>query len=108
MARAFEEAFVARGMAVDMALHDEPASDGGHIVHVHYLLETREVTPDGFSGVVREWGHKASLSEWRMEWEARLELALEHADMLERAAGLEMHRDEAAAQSLAREEVLEL
>ena len=44
------EAFVARGMAVDMAIHDAPASDGGRNVHVHYLLATREVTPEGFGG----------------------------------------------------------
>jgi hypothetical protein len=80
-------------MAVDMALHDSPASDGGRNVHVHYLLATRAVTPDGFGGVARAWGDKALLAEWRTEWEAGLERALERAGMLERAMELEVNRD---------------
>ena len=88
-----EEAFVARGMAVDMALHDSPASDGERNVHVHYLLATREVTPDGFGGVARDWGHKALLAEWRMAWEAGLERALERAGGLEWAVEWEVSRD---------------
>jgi ATP-dependent exoDNAse (exonuclease V) alpha subunit len=72
------EAFVARGMAVDMAIHDTPASDGGRNAHVHYLVATREVTQDGFGAVNREWARPSLLREWRLEWEAAMEAALEH------------------------------
>ena len=79
MARDFaEEAFLARGMAVDMAIHDAPASDGGRNAHVHYLVATREVTPDGFGAVNREWarGFAAGASGgWngRLRWRPALE-----------------------------------
>src|SRR5688572_12007599 len=50
---------------------------GGRNAHVHYLLATREVTQDGFGAVNREWARPALLREWRMEWQASMELALE-------------------------------
>jgi hypothetical protein len=77
------EAFVARGMAVDLAIHDAPASDGGRNAHAHYLVATREVTPDGFGAVNREWARPALLREWRLEWEAAMEAALERTGALE-------------------------
>ena len=83
------EAFVARGMAVDMAIHDAPASDGGRNAHVHYLVATREVTPDGFGGVNREWARAEVLREWRMEWEAAADLAMERAGVMERETAAE-------------------
>jgi ATP-dependent exoDNAse (exonuclease V) alpha subunit len=83
------EAFVARGMAVDLAIHDAPASDGGRNAHVHYLLATREVTQDGFGAVNREWARPALLREWRMEWQASMELALERTEALEHGAAAE-------------------
>jgi hypothetical protein len=43
--------------------------------------------------MARAWGHKALLAEWRMEWEAGLERALERAGGLERAAEFEVSRD---------------
>ena len=90
MARDFAaEAFVARGMAVDMAIHDAPASDGGRNAHVHYLVATREVTPDGFGGVNREWARAEVLREWRMEWEAAADLAMERAGVMERETAAE-------------------
>jgi ATP-dependent exoDNAse (exonuclease V) alpha subunit len=83
------EAFVARGMAVDLAIHDAPASDGGRNAHVHYLVATREVTPEGFGAVNREWARAEVLREWRMEWEAAADLAMERAGVMERAAAAE-------------------
>jgi hypothetical protein len=54
------------------------------------------VAPDGFGGVAREWGHKALLAEWHMEWEAAMERALERSQVTERAAAWDGNRDDTA------------
>jgi hypothetical protein len=55
----------------------------------HYLVATREVTPDGFGAVNREWARAEVLREWRMEWEAAAEVTLERTGVLEREAAAE-------------------
>jgi ATP-dependent exoDNAse (exonuclease V) alpha subunit len=91
LAREFAaEAFVARGMAVDLAIHDAPASDGGRNAHAHYLVATREVTPEGFGAVNREWARTSLLREWRTEWEAAADLAMERTGVMEREAAAEV------------------
>jgi ATP-dependent exoDNAse (exonuclease V) alpha subunit len=105
-------AFVERGMVVDLAVH-EPVSQRDHEVqpHAHMLLTLREVTPDGFGNKVREWNSRALLQEWREQWAEAVNEALERAGVAERvdhrtlaAQGIdrEPSRSRAAAQDMER------
>lgn len=45
--RAMADAYTSKGHVADFAIHDDGS---GHNPHVHLLLATREITPDGFGG----------------------------------------------------------
>ena len=62
--------FVNHGMCVVAAIHegrnDDPSRNNPH---VHLLLTTRSVTPEGFSPKKsREWDRKANVTLWREQW----------------------------------------
>jgi ATP-dependent exoDNAse (exonuclease V) alpha subunit len=83
LARDFaQEEFVARGMWVDLHMH-EPVSqrDGQVQPHIHALLGLREVTPEGFGNKVRDWNDRALLTEWRAAWAEWTNAALAEAGM---------------------------
>ncbi len=83
LVRAFaKEAFVAKGMVVDLAIH----TDNPENPHAHLLLTTREITAAGFGAKRRDWNSKEQLLEWRERWAA---LTNEHL----RQAGIEVSID---------------
>jgi hypothetical protein len=59
-----KENFVDKGMIADFAIHDK----GNGNPHVHIMLTTRHVTPDGFGKKNRDWDKKAELYKWREKW----------------------------------------
>ena len=83
-----QEQFVARGMVVDLNIHEPLARDGNLQPHMHALLTLREVTPDGFGNKVREWNDRALVSEWREAWAEQTNAALEQAGVAERVSHL--------------------
>jgi len=56
--------FVAKGMVVDLSIHEDDPNNP----HVHVLLTMREVTAEGFGKKVRSWNTKAELLKWREAW----------------------------------------
>ena len=71
--------FVNHGMVADMNYHDKDGTNP----HVHIMLTTRELTPDGFGKKNREWNSKDLLLDWRKKWEEKLNLALKKAGIEE-------------------------
>ncbi|MCL1976742.1 MAG: MobA/MobL family protein [Candidatus Bathyarchaeota archaeon] len=59
-----KENFVAKGMIADFALHDK----GKGNPHAHIMLTLRDVTPDGFGNINRDWSKTAELVSWRENW----------------------------------------
>jgi ATP-dependent exoDNAse (exonuclease V) alpha subunit len=59
------ENFISQGMVVDFAIHEGDHSDNPHI---HILIPTREVQPDGFGAKNRNWNKKECLCLWRENW----------------------------------------
>ncbi len=83
LTRAFaREAFLYKGMVVDLAIH----TDNPENPHAHLLLTTREITVEGFGAKRRDWNGKEQLLEWRERWAA---LTNEHL----RRAGHEIEID---------------
>jgi Ti-type conjugative transfer relaxase TraA len=60
--------FVDKGMVADMALHQDKNENGELQPHVHVMLTTREITPDGFGQKVTDWNRKELLLHWREQW----------------------------------------
>ncbi|MBC3627306.1 MobQ family relaxase [Klebsiella sp. Kpp] len=58
-----KQAFVSKGMIVDLAIHDIDTQP-----HSHIKTTTRELTPEGFGGKVREWDKKETILYWRELW----------------------------------------
>ncbi|MFM9280884.1 MobQ family relaxase [Paenibacillus jiagnxiensis] len=75
-----QEQFVDRGMIADLGVH---LNDPGN-PHVHIMLTTREITPEGFGKKKREWNDRALLQDWREQWSAHANRALERAGIDER------------------------
>lgn len=70
-----QSAFVDRGMVADVALHD--LSSGNP--HAHVMLTMRDVGEEGFGKKNRLWNDRSLLQEWRSEWSAEANQALEQA-----------------------------
>lgn len=69
LVRAFvAEHIVAQGMIADVALHapDKHGDQRNH--HVHIMVTTREVTPDGFGRKVEAWTKPQLVRDWREGW----------------------------------------
>jgi ATP-dependent exoDNAse (exonuclease V) alpha subunit len=77
--------FVARGLAVDFAIHDKPASDGRRQPHVHVLVTLRVLTAHGFAAKKdREtFRNPARLIEFREAWASAVNSALAAAKVHE-------------------------
>jgi len=75
------EEFAALGMVADWSLHDEPDKNQPH---VHVMLTTRELTPEGFGNQVRAWDQKKALYRWREQWAEHANHSLERAGHEER------------------------
>ncbi|NGG41639.1 MobA/MobL family protein, partial [Escherichia coli] len=58
-----QQAFVSKGMIVDLAIHDIDTQP-----HSHIKTTTRELTAEGFGGKVREWDKMDHIMEWRELW----------------------------------------
>ena len=79
---------VAAGMAADVAIHDKIASDGLNNPHVHLLLTTRAVGPDGFTPTKnRAWNTNSWLINLRHAWET---LQNDHLDQAGSGARLDL------------------
>ncbi|MGD0819407.1 MAG: Ti-type conjugative transfer relaxase TraA [Desulfomonilia bacterium] len=85
--------FVDRGMIADICIHKSDKNP-----HVHILLTTREVTPNGFGNKERSWNDRANILIWREEWaniqnrkllESGHDIQVDHRSFEERGIDLE-------------------
>ncbi len=60
--------FVGRGMVADIAMHQPDRGGDQRNFHVHILLTTREVGPDGFGKKNRTWNSREELTAMRAVW----------------------------------------
>lgn len=65
VARELADAYVSRGHAVDLAVHDDGTARNPH---VHLMLATRQVTATGFGGKLRAADHPGFVTEARALW----------------------------------------
>jgi ATP-dependent exoDNAse (exonuclease V) alpha subunit len=64
LAREFiQDQFVLRGMIADFSIHWDEGNP-----HVHVMLSTRQLNPEGFGQKVVAWNSKILLQEWREKW----------------------------------------
>ena len=97
-----QEQLTARGMVVDLAIHDGRARDGGRHPHAHLLLTMRRLDPTnktGFGKKETAWNSRALLQTWRQAWAGHVNRALERAAIPERVdhRTLEAQRQDALA-----------
>lgn len=76
VARAMADAYAALGFVADLAIHEDGT---GHNPHVHILLTTRVVTPDGFGPKIRSADGRQFVTEARALWERIANEALRKA-----------------------------
>jgi hypothetical protein len=60
--------FVGRGMVADIAMHKPDRGGDQRNFHVHILLTTREIGPDGFGKKNRDWNSREELGAMRAAW----------------------------------------
>jgi len=60
--------FVARGMVADIAMHKPDRGGDQRNFHVHILLTTRDIGPEGFGKKNREWNSREELTAMRAAW----------------------------------------
>lgn len=66
VARTMADAYVAQGFVADLSIHEDGT---GHNPHVHILLTTRIITPDGFGPKIRSADGRQFVTEARTLWE---------------------------------------
>lgn len=76
--------FVSRGLIADVAIHNKRSSDGGENPHVHIMLTTRPITPEGFGKKDRDLDKQEILEAWRKSYEAICNRHLEEAGSTQR------------------------
>lgn len=97
------EQFISRGMAADVAIHapQPEKGDSPQNYHAHVMLTLRQATAEGLREIkTREWNSVALLTDWRKEWAACQNQALEHHRHKDRVdhRTLKVQQAEAAAQ----------
>lgn len=65
LARQMADTYTSLGYVVDLAIHDDGTA---HNPHVHLMLTTRLVTPDGFGGKLRDADGKMFVRDARAAW----------------------------------------
>jgi ATP-dependent exoDNAse (exonuclease V) alpha subunit len=60
--------FVRRGMTADIAMHKPDRGGDQRNFHVHILLTTRDIGPDGFGKKNRQWNSREELTAMRAAW----------------------------------------
>lgn len=79
------DAWVARGMVADIAIHAAHAGGDDRNVHAHIMLTMREFDGDRFAArKQRAWNDRALLEQWRETWSGAANRALERAGRAER------------------------
>lgn len=112
LCRTFAEHYAGQGFVADLAIHDDGSA---HNPHVHILLTTRVVEPDGFGGKIRSADGRQFVEEARVLWAKLVNAALESAGLAvsidprsHAAVGIERepthHRGPDAAERRARRE----
>lgn len=76
VAHAMADAYAAQGFVADFAIHDDGTQ---HNPHVHILLTTRVITPEGFGPKIRSADGRQFISEARVTWERIANTALKKA-----------------------------
>jgi Ti-type conjugative transfer relaxase TraA len=95
-----QKEFVSKGMIADIAFHRGHGEAGEEQPHMHVMLTTRSITPDGFGQKVREWNRKEVLLDWRAHWaetcnqrmaELGFDMKIDHRTLEAQGINLEPH-----------------
>jgi len=92
-----QQAFVARGMVADIAIHAPHRQGDSRNFHAHVMLTMREIAGEGFGKKDRTWNETSLIEHWRETWQDAINRALEragHADRVDHRS-LEEQRVEA-------------
>jgi ATP-dependent exoDNAse (exonuclease V) alpha subunit len=73
------QAFVARGMVADIAIHAPHRQGDDRNHHAHVMLTMREIAGDSFGKKDRTWNETSLLEHWRETWQEAVNRALERA-----------------------------
>jgi hypothetical protein len=76
--------FVSLGMVADVAIHAPHRQGDDRNYHAHIMLTMRAPTGDGFGPKARDWNTADRLEQWREDWAACQNRALERAGRPER------------------------
>lgn len=76
VARAVADAYTAQGFVADFAIHDDGTQ---HNPHVHILITTRVITPEGFGPKIRSADGREFITDARATWERIANSALKAA-----------------------------
>lgn len=76
VAHAMADAYTSQGFVADFAIHDDGTQ---HNPHVHILLTTRVITPEGFGPKIRSADGRQFINEARVTWERIANAALKTA-----------------------------
>ncbi|MGN7954468.1 MobQ family relaxase [Agrobacterium radiobacter] len=76
VAHAMADAYTAQGFVADFAIHDDGTK---HNPHVHILLTTRVIAPEGFGPKIRSADGRQFISDARLTWERIANAALKNA-----------------------------
>ncbi len=95
-----QKEFVSRGMIADVAFHRGHGGPNEEQPHIHVMLTTREVGPEGFAQKERAWNKKDLLKEWRKDWAEHcnerlaslgIDMRIDHRTLEEQGINLEPH-----------------
>lgn len=62
------EAFINKGMIVDVSIHPPSPEGDSRNFHAHLLITMRRIGLESFGPKAREWNRKLQLVEWRRQW----------------------------------------
>ncbi len=79
VAHAMADAYTSQGFVADFAIHDDGTQ---YNPHVHILITTRVITPDGFGPKIRSADGRQFISEARLTWERIANAALKKAGVV--------------------------
>ena len=80
-----QEAYIKRGMAAQVDIHQHSAEGDERNIHAHIMLTMRGMSRNGWKEKkARNWNERETLQEWRALWAEHVNRALEQANVKDR------------------------
>ena len=82
-----QEAYIKRGMAAQVDIHQHSVDGDSRNIHAHIMLTMRGMSRNGWKEKkARVWNERETLKEWRALWAAHVNRALEQAHVKDRVS----------------------